>query len=40
MDIIDILINKSSGKYEKYYREISIHHVLNGYLFENYQKWH
>lgn len=40
MDIIDILINKSSDEYEKYYREISICHVLKGYLFENYQKWH
>lgn len=40
MNIIDILINKSSDEYEKYYREISIRHVLKGYLFENYQKWH
>ncbi len=40
MDIIDILINKSSDEYEKYYREISIRYVLKGYLFEKYQKWH
>lgn len=40
MDIIDILINKSSDEYEKYYHEISIRHGFKGYLFENYQKWH